>query len=156
MIGSEAVNLRDCRLVHHDEIVAAASPRTTPIKNRSSLERSVKVALQLSKQLLANRIDSWHCVQAWEFSTESEAHDEELIKQYYAEANEARAAIEQRLSAAYGPPASAGASQHREIQHGGIIRYSLWNLEDRKLYLITAHEDTELLVELLIGTLASK
>ncbi|WP_164101000.1 hypothetical protein [Candidatus Laterigemmans baculatus] len=94
-------------------------------------------------------------MQSWEFSTESDAHDEEFVKRSYAEADEAHTSIEHCLNDVYGPPVSTGES-HREIPHGGIIRYTLWQLDQRKLYLVTIHEGIGLPIELILGALARK
>lgn len=154
-IGSEEIDLRECRLVHHDDIVSATTPRMPKQKQTQKQPKSTKLApvgLRLVKQLLAKRPGGCECLQAWEFRSDHEAHDGELTERYYAEADEARAAMEQGLCHEYGPPASAGES-NQEIPLCGILRYSLWELDDRRLYLASAHEDRGLPILLMMGTL---
>jgi hypothetical protein len=153
-IGSEEIDLRQCRLVHHDDIVSATTPRSPKqTQNQRKSAKLAPVGLRLVKQLLAKSPGDCECVQAWEFRSDHEAHDEELTARYYAEADEAHAAMEQGLCHEFGPPASAGDS-NQEIPLCGILRCALWELDDCKLYLASAHEDRGLPILLMMGTLA--
>ena len=117
--------------------------RTTTIRTR---------VLKVAKKLLAKEQSASEEIMCWEFGDDSESHDRSICEQLYSTAEEVRTAALAALRETYGDPSNQGTSQCRDIPHNGILAYTIWRVGNRRLFLITAHEDTELPIELIVGT----
>jgi hypothetical protein len=135
-LGSHAIRLQECRLVHQDEF--RPKPATT-VKSKSA-----KAVLSLAAKLLQSRSSRFEDIDCREFRDDQEAHDEELQERLEAELRANLSKHEKTLAKEYGQPVAAGPDEHRDIPINGVCRHVIWTVGRKSLYLALSHEDREL------------
>lgn len=145
-VGGVAVRVADCRLIHEDDIIAAR-PRKPP-----SVKTIQTRARKAAQKLLTSRSDASEELEAWEFRSESEAHDDAVPDEQHAQADASFEAAAAALAADYGEPWKSASGQHPDLPHA-VERWTIWKVLDRTLYLVVSHEDRELPVTLIVGIL---
>ncbi len=86
------------------------------------------------------------------FEDDVEAHDDHLLERleqdFVAAFNQSRIELE----AVYGPPVRVGDVDDESIPLGGVLRFTVWKVDDKQLWLAAAHEDRDCPFLLLMGT----
>ena len=86
------------------------------------------------------------------FEDDASAHDDELHEKLYAEFALDFDCVQADLAAQYGTPWQTGNEDNKYIPLNGVFRFSLWEVNQRLLFVAAAHEDRECPILLMIGT----
>lgn len=86
------------------------------------------------------------------FADDNEAHDDGQIEKLYLDFAEEFDRVEAALTEQYGRPSRTGDEHHDIIPLSGIFRFAIWLVGDRQLFAAAAHEDRELPILLMLGT----
>ncbi|WP_397568551.1 hypothetical protein [Schlesneria sp. T3-172] len=136
VLGARQIPFRDCRLTHEDQF----RPRP-PVTIR---KQSAKSILAKSDTLLQSRNSKVQDVDYRELHDDDEAHDDELQGQLQSDFLANMAFYEKALSVKFGTPAEVGSKEHKSIPINGVVRYAIWTVGKKRLYLVVSHEDREL------------
>ena len=112
----------------------------------------LKSAPHLARELLSRAKASLEDLEIHQFRDDAEAHDDQAMDRLYVdfEFGFERALLE--LSASFGEPIRTGNRDDEVIPLCGIIRFAVWSVESKRLYLAFAHEDRGLPILLMMGT----
>lgn len=135
------------------QLTTLAIPTHTPGPPKSVKKTRSLNAVSKAVKLLAKPEPAFVELRLFEFEDDADAHDEGLIEERYAEFTESFNKAVVSLTKKFGPPVRGARGEQVDIPHCGIMQYSLWDVEDRGLYVAWCHEDRELPIMLVLGTL---
>jgi hypothetical protein len=113
-----------------------------------------KTAINLANDLLGREKASLEDLEIHRFRKDAEAHDDEAIQRLYDDFEGKFMRAQSELSAKYGQPVRTGDQYEKDIHIplNGIIRFAIWKVESKPLYLAFTHEDRGLPILLMLGT----
>lgn len=111
-----------------------------------------KSATNLAHELLGQDNVSLEDLEIHQFRDNVEAHDDEAMGRLYADFESKFERAQSELSASFGEPIRTGNEHDEDIPLGGVNRFAVWSVETKLLYLAFAHEDRELPILLMMGT----
>jgi hypothetical protein len=142
-LAAETIPLGSCRLLHESEF--RPKPPLT-IKPKSAKTLAAK-----AKNLLKQRTSQSEPIDCREFFDDQEAHDDSLHRTLERMFRDNISKYQAALTREYGPPTNEGFSAHRDIPLNGVMRYAVWEISQKTLYLALAHEDRELPYVIYLG-----
>jgi hypothetical protein len=143
-VAEEEFSFLDCKLIHEDEYLKAV-PRFNQSISPEKLVATARRLLKLKKM-------QQEIVQEHVFLSDAESHDRKRKAQIQASFGETSRTLQEMLNQEFGQPSEVGKSQHPLIPCNGVFDYALWTTTKKNLYLAAVHEDTELPVQLILGT----
>lgn len=113
-----------------------------------------KSATALASKLLKGEPGQLEPLKVHEFADDEAAHDSESIESLWVEFSAACDGAAAELSKKYGAPTRTGDEDDDVIPLNGVLRFALWSVGDRQLFVAAAHEDREVPILLMLGTTA--
>ena len=147
-ISTEKFSLNDCRLIHQDDLQEAANLK--PAKR--TLEKKTSI-IEVAERLLRRRGKQQATIDEREFLTDIEAHDSARVNRLYAQFVKRVGSLTKELTKEI---RSARVYRRRPSSRNSVQwNLPLCDLENahRRLYVAAIHEDTELPIQLLMGTI---
>ena len=111
-----------------------------------------KSAISLARELLGRDKSSLEVLEIHQFRDNAEAHDDEAMDRLHANFESTFERVQSELSASFGEPIRTGNDHDEDIPLGGVNLFAVWSVEAQLLYLAFAHEDRELPILLMMGT----
>jgi hypothetical protein len=111
-----------------------------------------KSAVNLANELLGRSKASFEFLEIHQFEDNLAAHDDVAMEQLYSDFESQFEQAQSELSACYGEPSPTGDDDDEVIPINGVLRFAIWSVGGKLLYLATAHEDRELPILLMLGT----
>jgi hypothetical protein len=136
VMASRNIPFRHCRLTREDQL----RPRP-PVTIKKQLAKSI---LAKADGLLKSRKSKFEDVDYRELYDDEEAHDDELQGKLEASFLANMVSYEKVVSVKFGLPTEVGTDEHKSIPINGVVRYAIWTVGKKRLYLAVSHEDTEL------------
>ena len=100
-----------------------------------------KSATNLAHKLLSRADDAIEDLEIHQFRDDAESLDDEGMQRLYANFEAMFEGARSELSASYGQPVRTGADYDGDISLNGIVRFAIWKIEGKLLYVAFAHED---------------
>jgi hypothetical protein len=144
-IGSTTISLRRCKLLHEDE---CRRRQATVIKARPA-----RTLLLKAEELLKSSASQCEEIDCREFYDDEEAHDDQLQESLEGMFLKNCAKYEKAITQKYGAPAMEGTTEHCDLPLNGVLRYFIWSIKEKMLYLAVCHEDRELPWVVCLGTI---
>ena len=113
-----------------------------------------KSATNLACELLSRADDALEDLEIHQFRDGAETHDDEGMQELYANFEAMFERARSELSTSCGQPVRTGNDYDEDIPLNGIVRFAIWKIESKLLYLAFAHEDRELSILLMLGTVS--
>lgn len=147
-LGTRTIPFRDCQIIQEDQLRQRPPLQVKPHPAKAIVTQAEKL-LKARK----SKCEELHCR---EFFDDAEAHDEEVQSQLEATFLSSMKTYEKALASRYGAPTRTGTDQVDQIPINGVVRYALWEIGAKTLYLAAAHEDRELAWVILLGVHLAK
>lgn len=143
-VAEDEFSFLDCRLIHEDEY----------LKNVSRFDQRIpeEKLVETAHRLLKLKKKQQEIVQEHVFLSDTESHDKKLKAQIQATFIKNSKSMQEKLNQEFGLPSEVGTSVHPLIPCNGVFDYALWETTKKRLYLAAIHEETELPIQLILGT----
>ena len=111
-----------------------------------------KAATKLAQKLLKKTDGDMEELRLHWFEDDESAHDDEGVAALYEEFGEELKRVQAELSELYGKPKRTGKDDDEDIPLNGVFRFAVWNVKGRKLWVAAAHEERDVPIMLMVGT----
>jgi len=109
---------------------------------------------KLAAKVLKASADDMELLREHDFKDDEAMHDDELHEMLRAQFAGEVDRITQELSETYGKPLRTGATDNKFVGLNGVVRYAVWRIGEKHLYVAAAREERECPFLLVIGAAA--